>query len=392
MATELLGLTFESPDLIIGRAEDYSGNLPFEELPAVDDAALAVVEAIADEEREDIYVEGAHNLRMAKDGSLADTSHFEDLQLTRYSLGQLAERVCPSGARPTAYLAHCPPWLRANNLNYWFPLFWEGGRSARKLLFRTRCLSKTAGGRQLYAVLSPRYGPLDIDLCASLILEEVPSSARAEVAVTDGRRMKFECVLEENVLPSEGGLAFRPALIFTTADDGMMGVKITAAMWSKTTPGSIILQEKHGETSVEEAREELVPFAQRHSRRINEDAFRRATQRSFSTLDAIVDLFKASWRAAEQQVLATTPEETRRLLEHLVLGGTIGQAIGTPKKTIAKRLVESHGEEHGQTTKASVVLSILRMASAHTDWYVWGRDLLYRQAGTLLLGAIRRTS
>jgi len=382
------GFSNEPDDLLIGRSVVDLGNrraasrLPFEELPDIFEAAAQVQEAVLAEERIDYNVDVGNKLSMNVEGDLLFLENALDdgkdvafASFTDWSFRQFANRVCPQRSRPATYLATCWPELRADNINLWLPKFWESGKRSRSLKLRARMVGSD---EQIFAVVSTRYHALDIDEIASILMDEAPEGARADVVVTGGRRMLFSVVLDQKVVD-----VFRPSIIVTTSDDGTMSIRVKSAMRSKYSAGSIILND-----------EEAVNVTARHSRLgASAPVFTETVKGAFHALEDVIESFKMSWEQAEEQVVFGSLKKMENYFKRLVEKGHIwvpGYQVkrGSLIELLVNTYLEHYAPEEG--TKDKVIHTVLRVAAEnHRMWDVWGEEALHHQAGRLLLANVR---
>ena len=382
-----IGFSNEPNDLLIGRSIVDLGNRrvatrqPFSKLPDIFDASAQVQEAVIAEDRVDYNVDVGHHLTMDDSGDLwfreealdeetNGSSHF-----TSWSFRQFANRVCPQRSRPATYLATCPAQLRAHNINHWLPKFWDSGKRSKSLKLRTRVVNSQD---QIFAVVSTRYHALDIDEISTILMDEAPKGARADVVVTEGRRMSFSVVLDREIVS-----VFRPSIIVTTSDDGTMSIRVKSAMRSKHSEGNIILND-----------EEAVNVTARHSKLgANSPTFTASVKGAFAALDAVIESFEVSWALAEEQTVFSSHKKMESYFKKLVGQGHVWVSGCKVKRAgLAELLVASYMSNYtpAMGTKDKVIHTVLRVASEnHHLWGMWGEEDLHHQARRLLLANVR---
>lgn len=203
---------------------------------------------------------------------------------------------------------------------------WLGRRRGDEVRLRTRDLEpytvKTdgqvqlvqPGGRELYAVVSPRYVPYDLNEIATDIEAKMPADARVRVRYDRSRSRIDVSLCNPHHYPDSTGAAsvgeaHRLTLRVTTADDGTGGFKLN---WAAERIRCVNLTLLRGENAV---------FHASHTR---EDLV-EAIGQALSAQGQVMEQFASSWRAAwTSYYLDSTkrgpqidgPEALRRMVYH----------------------------------------------------------------------------
>lgn len=136
------------------------------EQPVASVACSRIGTVIANEERADSVLP-VRDLTMAADGRLYRRAGGGGLLLSESALGPLLSRtVCPCPGAAGTYLREVPPDRRAAEVNSWL----EATPSDREVMLRHRT---GRGGREAYAIVSPRYQPYDGDELAATLAAAV---------------------------------------------------------------------------------------------------------------------------------------------------------------------------------------------------------------------------
>jgi hypothetical protein len=163
---------------------------------------------------------------------------------------------------------------------------WAGRRRGDEVRVRTR---NVAGGadRELYAVVSPRYVPYDVDAIAADVAELLPADARVRVRY-DRQRTRIDVVLANpHHFPGSTGTAsvgeaHRLTLRIRTADDGTGGFSL---VWAAERIRCINLTLLRGSRAV---------FRARHTR----DDLAQVVREALAAEGAVAETFAATWRSA----------------------------------------------------------------------------------------------
>ena len=385
------GLLLEPEPYVVGRAQILIENdtktcylrQEFNELPLATEVCEQIKEKVEAEQRVDYDVTG-YDLDggLQPDGSQAPQRdlavgmncdgqiHFDEKEelwwLSRFSLSQLSTRICPPRSKPASYLASCWPSLRSVNINAWSEEFFHKGKfSTVKIRTRDRGEEK-----EIWAILSSRYHPVDIDKIMEQLPQHLTQGSRAEASY-DGHNLSMTIVLPQVIRPplQEARELFRPAVVVTTADDGTAKLSIKTGMWSEGALGTIIMGDR-----------ELELYGGRHTASLTLDGL----SKGMGQIDVVVALFIKTWQAATKQVVFTEPN-TQAFFEKLV-NGKVVYIPNIHKDVLIEKLVEANKlmvDEEVRYTKAGAVLSILNLPSS-MQLGILEENMLFLQAGKLL--------
>lgn len=179
---------------------------------------------------------------------------------------------------------------------------WAGRRRGAEVRVRTRNVVAAGGGRELYAVVSPRYVPYDVDAIAADVAELLPADARVRVRY-DRQRTRIDAVLANpHHFPDSSGSAtvgeaHRLTLRIRTADDGTGGFSLT---WAAERIRCINLTLLRGKATV---------FRARHTR----DDLAEVVREALAAQGHVAEAFAATWRSAWTSYYADQIGGGRRL-------------------------------------------------------------------------------
>jgi hypothetical protein len=163
---------------------------------------------------------------------------------------------------------------------------WAGRRRGAEVRVRTR--NAVAGdARELYAVVSPRYVPYDVDAIAADVAELLPADARVRVRY-DRQRTRIDAVLANpHYFPDSTGTAsvgeaHRLTLRIRTADDGTGGFSLT---WAAERIRCVNLTLLRGKRTV---------FRARHTR----DDLAEVVREALAAQGEVAEAFASTWRSA----------------------------------------------------------------------------------------------
>jgi hypothetical protein len=299
-------------------------------------------------------------------------------------LGQLvAERDLRSGAEISRLVPSEVGWQRLaafapteipsglrSNVNAW-----AGRRRGAEVRLRTR---DAAGGaaRELYAVVSPKYVPYDLDAIASDVARHLPADARVRVRY-DRARARIDAVLcnphhfPDSTGTAAVGEAHRLALRITTADDGTGGFALT---WAVERIRCINLTLLRGERTV---------FRARHTREDLADVVAAA----LTAQGEIAERFAATWRSAWNSYYIDHSSRGHELdgleaLRRMVFHGLV--RIQGLRKPEAWSAVKAAWETEPGNSVAHVHNALTRAAHQATEARSWADDETEDDASKLL--------
>jgi len=234
----------------------------FDAMAGAGEVLHKLVEQVKAEDRQDHLVQ-AINLSMLPDGLLC-TKGNGCYPLSERGFESLSTFITPGGG---AYLAQCPPNLRAENMNHWFPRAMRLDKRAlnramrereenpglpeptvdefqipREVTLRTR---KAGESRETFAVTGPRYGVYDINQLAEQIAQGLDGDARADI-VYDGYKARINVLFHSNIVPEKAvaGEIFKAGMMIKTADDGSGALKFHAQVWRNLCLNLIVIDFK----------------------------------------------------------------------------------------------------------------------------------------------------
>lgn len=252
---------------------------------------------------------------------------------------------------------------------------WAGRRRGAEVRVRTRAAVAGADARELYAVVSPRYVPYDVDAIAADVAELLPADARVRVRY-DRQRTRIDAVLANpHHFPDSSGAAsvgeaHRLTLRIRTADDGTGGFSLT---WAAERIRCVNLTLLRGSRTV---------FRARHTR----DDLAEVVREALAAQGAVAEAFASTWRSAWTSYYSDQAgklggfEALRRIAYHGLV-----RIPGLGKVDTFAALREAFEVEPGDTV-AAVHNAITR--AAHTAPVAprarWCDDEAEDQAGDLL--------
>jgi hypothetical protein len=267
----------------------------------------------------------------------------------------------------------------------------------RRIALRTR--EGGAGGRVVFAAVSPRYTPFDADQMASAIAEAtrlIDPLPRGTVTY-DGRGARFEILFHSTVQP-EGFVAgefFRAGVVIRSDDTGAGGIRGSAVVWQNLCLNLIVVQE-----------DEQLVFSLMHVGSF-EELVARFT-RGFHTAMGRLDHFTRQWGFAQRENVldrarvldAYVPVSVSEALPGL-FNGLIERELVTVRgnrEEAVRRLVTAWEADHSSAkafhdvSRASIVNALTRVAHEDADAAdPFFSDTLEIQAGALLRGTNGRS-
>lgn len=366
-----LGFAPKDPVYAIGTMVNSTGvdnfrrsRTDFDKLPTVEQAMRKLAGKVRAEAREDWEVHTG-DLSMDPTGKLSIAKQPVDISIEGFK--RLASLVTPGGA---AYLAACPPDLRAEHFNHWL------AKDDAVRVLRVRHLG-TGDARKpvIYSAVSTRYKPFDADQLAEATIKAAPPDAKCDVEYKDAR-VKASILWHTNVNPSEAvaGEFFKAGVVLRSADDGSHSVKIDAELWRNLCLNLIILDCAKQST-----------MRKRHL--ISEEAMAQALAVGFDKALEKVGGFAERWDGARlDNLVERFSLEPEVLFERLVRNRVVTVPGVKPEDTI-ERLHRAWLMEPGYS-KADFVNAITR-AAHESPWERYSAtEELEEQAGQLLYAKV----
>jgi hypothetical protein len=379
--------------------------------PTVEDACTALIQRIAGEERGKCVVE-ARGIGMT-DAGLLHLGAGPALPITLGALGGLTSRLGYSGA---TYLGEkCPPVLRAMNVNFQRRIIEDrealaaeaatqaaaelGKRSTwapQELALRTR--RNAAGGKEVFAAVSPTYTPFDCDKVAEALRRAAATDHRAKGAratvAYDGERARFEVMFHSDIQPLDyvAGEFFKAGVLISTSDIGGGAVLVRSAAWQNLClnlividrclkpiasirhVGSVLELTKRFERAFKAALESIGHFLQVWGYACHEDAAARIRQATGEALPAApLELVEGIFRGIVDSGLVTVKGRTEAIVEGLVRCWEADESAAR--------------QQYNGVTRAAIVNAFTRYAHAELEaGDPWGEDEISIGAGGLLWG------
>lgn len=254
-----------TPVIELGQENFKKSRQEFDALPPASTVFAPFLNRVASEARKDVTVP-VRDLQMIDDGRIvrregdpSKTLYFDGAR----SLRSLLERTpCEEPGAAATYLATIPADRRAFEVNTWL----EATEADKKAVLRTRlalappdddvqtstalALSPAPYGREVYAVVSERYGTgLEVDVIARAILSAcerdiLPGDARGEITY-DGRKATIRALWHSNIDPRDAcaGEVFKAGVSITAADDRSNGIEVDGMLWRNLCLNFIIIDE-----------------------------------------------------------------------------------------------------------------------------------------------------
>lgn len=357
-----------------------------EQKPYAVDVAKKIFDTVMAEKRSDSRPIAMSKTRMRNTGVIA-TANGDIILNSRAFKGLVGRFPCTSGA---AYLADCPPELRAKNYNHWAVAVGEVKEyKDPEVVFRLRGEGPL---RRAFAVVSPGYTAFDVHEIASALQDAFPSDARGG-ADYNGERLRFEGLWHADVdvqLPNVGEV-FKAGVIIRSDDTGAGSVRVQSVMWRARCRNLMIFDEALG-----------VDIRLRHtgSRSKLVSQFKKAFNEALSSVNA----FRVSWSKAAtlrdrdfiNQVQGTTSENLSTLTPEAVLPGIFNGILERElvpvrgrAKDIVPKLMHMHSQDEARdaygVSRASVINAFTRHAhEVETDPFA--ADATRLRASMLLTG------
>lgn len=362
------GFALEPPVYALGTLVNETGarnfrasRAEFEALPYAVDALDALRVQVAAEDRQDLLVP-VKSLGMADDGRL-DTP-IGLLPFAEPAFERFASAIAPAGGR---YLAACPAWLRARNVNHWVQ-----ANGDKEVQLRHR---KAGDGRAIFAVTGPRYASHDVDKVAAQLVAGVPGGTRADL-VYDGYRARFNLVGHSNVVPEKvaAGEIFRAAAAVTAEDTGKGALTFSGEVLRNLCRNLIILHRARAGVG----------------RRVHVGAATIADDVAAGIANAFasVSAFIGQWNTAtvENVIERYEVEGPEAIFRGLVYNKLVW-APGVGVDGMVERLQRAWDQEPGYS-KAAFVNAITRAAHEEPWTTPWVTEEIERSAGELLYAKV----
>jgi len=349
----------------IGVENFRASRAKFENMMLAVTALELLRDRVRSEDRQGVVV-AVKDLFMTDAGMLVH-NELGTMTLAESGFERFAYDITPNGGR---YLCACPSVLRAYNFNHWVA---DSRNADREVMLRHR--TNPAGGREVFAAVSPTYAAHDIDQIAEQAIEALPAGARAEVTY-DGARARINVVFHSDINPERAaaGEIFKAAAAITTDDTGRGSIRTEAELWRNLCLNLIILDRSKVKTG-----------ARRHVKgaTIAEDV-RAGFDRALAAVGGFAD--KWNQATAENVIERYEADGIEAIFKGLVHNKLVW-APGVGSVGMVERLQRAWDVEPGYT-KSAVVNAITRAAHEEPWNTPWVTEDLERQAGQLLYAKV----
>lgn len=391
-ALKAMGIALPPPVYAPGSVVNATGVKNFgisrktwEQSPETSAACMDIASAIRREDRQDITVPMGE-VFMDDDGNLSigrDTLALEDIGFL--ALAARIRKPIPDAADPgdedmteagRAVFPYGVPLLREMEpemrSEVWNTLLKGAGKG--KLKLRTRL---HGGGRQVFAVVGPRYSPMDADVVAeSIAVAMKGAGTRGEVVYDSARaELRVDALYHaDNVVDLSAGDVFKVGARFRTSDSGGGSIRGSAMAWRNRCLNLIIIGTGEVDLfrAVHKGDLSMVPSKIREAGAKMQEMFAGFAQ-EWGALRATpiddVTLWGQCFSSVEQA------------LTHGVEHGLITEAIA--KDTALEVLLSGYRHEGGETL-ADMVNAVTRAAHASTLVDDCARSIMERDAGRLV--------
>jgi len=371
-----------------------TSRLEYEALPSAKVVHMELAQTVQAEGRKDIPVQ-ASNLFLRTDGKLTTRGKESiGIDLSHRSFQQLIGRLdIPAGG---AYLSHCPPTLRAVNVNHWVDTRLQEeqlpGATAKELQLRLR---GPRGQREIFAITGPKYASYDADQIAEAVAMAAPQDARGTVAY-DGYRAHGEVLFHSTVRPEHyvAGEIFRAGVSWSTDDTGGGSIVCRASVTANLCLNLIVIDKSEQDT-----------VRLRHQGSVEKLA--QGFRVGFQGALAKISHFVRAWDVACEDsivdsavVLDDSPVPTvREILIASAIRGMMEQDLvtvpGRRENVIAGVVAAWKMDDSGAgksldgVNRAALANALTRYAHESGKLDPWEQDVLQTQAGQLVYGAGR---
>jgi hypothetical protein len=357
-----------------GKDQARADRADFLQLPTVEDGMAKLRRIVQSECRADHFVDlgGCYVDTLGRLVAERDTQ-----------TGSAIERLVPSEIgwqRLASFAPDSVPSKLRSNVNGWL-----GSRRGDEMRLRTRNMPAVVGPdglpsqtdeRELFAVVSPRYVPYDLDAIATDIEAHLPADARVRVRY-DRSRSRIDAVLcnphhfPDSTGAASVGEAHRLTLRITTADDGTGGFKL---QWAAERIRCVNLTLLKGENTVLHAN---------HTRADLVDTIQSALRAQGDVLEGFASAWRDAWQVyyldtSKRGAAIDGPEALRRMVFHGLI-----KIPGLRKADVWSAVKGAWDTEPGDTV-ASVHNAITRAAHEAQSERSWADDDVEEQASSLL--------
>jgi len=230
--TNDLGFRVPPPLLSAGTNDNaYSRKrAQFEELPTVDAAAQDIINAVADEHREDhtlawgsFYLNLMGQLAPVVNGKLSQDGM---LELEERGFKQLATKLAtqiPKEQRPHmgAWLATAPPELRVRDFNW---MVAKLAKHENEVVLRTR---NGQGPRSVFSVVSPTYTVVDANMVAEIMQQVLAEEGCRAEGSYNGYDLRMRALWMSDQAPRQDD-TFKSGIELRTSDHGGGAITVSA--------------------------------------------------------------------------------------------------------------------------------------------------------------------
>ena len=356
----------------------------YENLPLTIDAMDSLIDRVKSEGREEAII-SSNEIMMLPNGLLTRTIdkkiHPEGYKI---SVDALVRFLSLLSVKKPQYLEYCPAILRAINVNHW-----TMGVKARDVKLRLRKNTDEDGNiyNEVFGVTSPGYTSFDTDIIASIVRDNIPEDARAEV-IYDGIKSKISILFHTDVKPEDcvAGEIFKLAVIITTNDVGGGAIDVRAAAYRNLCKNLIIIDVATKNVA-----------KKNHIGDVNE--IYRVVEAGIRNAYASVKPFAEKWSSASKESLQDITIDLEHEQSHSakfsiseqlfiagLMNGLIERELVTVtgnKKEAINNLVDAWGHEP-QMTRTGLVNGITRYAHESSQLDPFAETILEEQAGNIL--------
>ena len=374
-----------TPCISLGHENYRASRQQFEQLPLARPVIESLVQRILLEDRRDATV-GVNSLVMLDNGQISRGNG--GMALSEESLKQLMSRTaCPEPGAAATYFTTISPQVRAREVNHWL----RATADKKDVVLRNRrtLTSQGGNGRQVYAVVSPKYKAFDVDELArtveGLVGRLIPGECRADVKY-DGISGEICLYWHSNVQPERvcAGEIFKARAGIKSSDDGTQALTPFAGMFRNLCLNFICIDEAQQ------------TFGKR--RHMGSDLHRVIYGGLNDAVDS-VRFFAEKWDTAKSDQLRDIVRDYPERCTDLQLAAGAFRGIvkqqqlslpGVKRGETVDELMKSFNQEP-EYTRAGLVNAITRTAHEVPLRGAWASEDVEAVAGKVLAAATRST-
>ncbi len=361
----------------------------YEALPSAEEAIEDLISKVEKEDRREKII-STRDLIMLPNGELSRIYDGKPIvngyPMNRRALVQLLNYTGASAGG--AYLEGCPTALRAHNVNWWL----RNLPSEKKSKIRIRKINTTIQNipielDEIFAILTESYTNFDIDDVAKIVLQTIPTDAKAEVTY-DGLKSRIYVLFHSDVDANDivCGETFKVGVMIKTDDAGGGSIQVKAVVWRNLCLNLIVI-DKAVQRIVR--RKHIGDFGEIHE----------TVQAGIATAYKCIEPFARAWTSAKQENLITSTVDIENedsksprysLATELFMAGLMNGMIERElitvtgnKKEAVNNLVAAW-EKEPELTRAGVVNAVTRYAHEFGQSSPWQEDDLQEQGGDIL--------